>query len=135
MQRRMWTSSLALFVLISVAGCGEKHGSPVKITGKVTLAGQPLADANVTFHATDKLPAELRSRMGKTNAEGVYTLSDVYPGEYTVMVQKFAATAADPGAAPAMVAMNDPLKKYGAESQLKKSVGDDKPKEINLDLE
>jgi hypothetical protein len=59
----------------------------------------------------------------------------VYPGEYTVMVQKFANTAADPGAAPAMVAMDDPLRKYGADSPLKKSVGPDKPTEIDLALE
>lgn len=135
MHHRVWPRFLALFVLISVAGCGDKNGTPVAITGKVTLAGQPLADANITFHATDKLPAEIRSRMGKTNAEGVYTLADVYPGEYTVMVQKFKATAADPGMAPATVAMDDPLKKYGAESPLRKSIGDDKPKEINLELE
>ena len=58
--------------LTSAIGCG---GAPSdmpelgSVTGTVTLAGKPLADAIVEFR-----PAEGRPSSGKTNETGAYTL-------------------------------------------------------------
>lgn len=97
-------------------------------------AGKPVADANITFHGSEKLPADLRDRMGKTDAQGMYKIADVYPGDYTVMVQKFQTGEVDPTKVTAEGPASDPLAKYGADSPLKASVAADK-KEFNFDLD
>lgn len=122
-------------LLLLVAGCGGPNiGKPTTVAGKVAMAGQPMADVQVTFHALEKLPAEYRTRSAKTDASGTYSMPDVYPGEYRVMVEKFAAMPKDPGAAPANpVSGDNPLVKYGAESELRAKVDGTKT-EFNFDL-
>ncbi|MFN5625376.1 MAG: hypothetical protein ACK5DM_15630, partial [Planctomyces sp.] len=65
---------IACSLTIGVTGCGsEKLNRPpvFKVTGKVTLSGKPVANADVTFiHDESK-----RAAFGKTNAEGVYKLT------------------------------------------------------------
>lgn len=73
---------------VLVAGCGgPDYGSPVVVTGVVSLDGKPLPNMEITFHnVTGGLPAALRTVRGKTDAEGRYTLGEVYPAEYQVGV-------------------------------------------------
>lgn len=64
---------MPLLMLAVLVGC-ESSGSYselglVPVTGKVTLDGQPLADAHVSFHSGDG-----RSSSGRTDAEGNYVL-------------------------------------------------------------
>ncbi len=65
-----WIAS-ALLVSFSL-GC--ESGGPAKypVTGKVSLDGQPLAGVSVTFSPSDR---KSPTSGGKTDAQGVYTLS------------------------------------------------------------
>jgi hypothetical protein len=62
---------LALTSLAALVGCGGP-GNVGRVTGKVTLDGQPLPDAMVTFSPTK---AGGSSALGKTDSTGAYTLS------------------------------------------------------------
>jgi hypothetical protein len=74
---RSW---LLIFAVILIAGCGHANqraeSKPVPITGKVTLDGQPLADAEVIFTT-----ATLGRFAGVTDGEGKYTLVSAVGGE------------------------------------------------------
>ena len=56
-------------------GCGPKARELAPVSGKVTLDGQPLVNANVAFmpQATEGTAGHVTSR-GRTNAQGIYTL-------------------------------------------------------------
>jgi len=111
-------------------GCHKGPGlpSPVSVTGKITLKGQPVDSANVSFTAiSEGLPGDLRYVEGKTDASGEYTLANVYPAEYLVQVVKV-----DPSAAPADLeqavadpSANSPFAAYGNESPLRAIVKPD----------
>jgi hypothetical protein len=88
---------LALVVLGLVAllwGCGKPvDPSLVPVSGTVTVDGQPLANATVTFIPKDGTPGF--GGTGKTDGSGQYTLTGsrdnaagIPPGEYRVAVSK-----------------------------------------------
>lgn len=69
--------------LAVVSGCFSKPQGPqpVPVSGKITLDGQPLAGARVTFDS-DQRPA-----VGITSTDGSFKLSlGALPGEYRVAV-------------------------------------------------
>lgn len=86
--------SLTVLILMAVAisGCARDSGGPktTKAGGKVSLNGTPVEGANVSFSPQ----AGGRSAVGKTDAEGRFTLATtgaiggVVPGEYQVGVSK-----------------------------------------------
>jgi hypothetical protein len=63
---------LAVVAALGVAGCG---GGPAAVSGVVTLDGQPLDGAVVTF--TPTAADEVGGSSGKTDAQGRYTLRTV----------------------------------------------------------
>src|SRR5262249_49022208 len=68
------TSGLLFCIVLVVAaapGCSRRPANVVRVKGKVTLGGQPLAGAVVTFSPTG--PGN--SSIGRTNGEGEYKLS------------------------------------------------------------
>jgi hypothetical protein len=69
----MRARALLGLALVLALGCGSRKVAPV--SGKVTLNGKALAGATVTFQpiATSGIDAG-DSSMGKTDAEGKYTL-------------------------------------------------------------
>ena len=79
-------------VLLAMTGCGT---SLTKVTGKVTLDGQPVEEASVTF--TQKSNPSIMAA-GKTNAKGEYSvvtfkggdkaIQGANPGEYVVSIVK-----------------------------------------------
>ncbi len=86
------------------AGCGGDSYTVVPVSGKVTLDGQPLADADVTFQpkATTNLNPGPGS-YGKTNARGEYTLTVVgqsrggaVVGTHSVSISAAAGPRPDP---------------------------------------
>jgi prepilin-type N-terminal cleavage/methylation domain-containing protein/prepilin-type processing-associated H-X9-DG protein len=99
----VWLIALAF----GFVGCGHGQRSTVALvpaTGKVTLDGQPLADATVEFVPDGDTKGQGGS--GKTNAEGVYTLSTPFgeagvpAGDYKVVITKSntpAPASAEPG--------------------------------------
>lgn len=69
--------SLALMCLVLLSGCGSGKPATVPVTGTVTLDGNPLEGASVTF-----TPAEGgRLATGKTDASGNFTLMTFEAGD------------------------------------------------------
>jgi len=78
-------------ICVLMAGCG---GQSYSASGKVTLNGQPLDGAGVTFFATD--PAQQSVHSTTASASGEFTIegdenNPLTPGEYIVVVDKPAA--------------------------------------------
>src|SRR5262245_27878190 len=85
---RSWFAPLAAALVLGGAGCGG--GGLVTVKGTVTLDGQPVPHAAVTF-----IPKEGKGQQasGVTDASGAFRLETskpgdgVMPGEYRVIVQ------------------------------------------------
>ena len=120
---------LAAAFLILLCGCG---GGPDVgyVTGKVTLNGQPLANAEVEFQPVNNQ----RPSTGNTNNEGVYELSytaqqkGALVGEHIVRIT-IGEEDEDEGVSKAVVEIPA---KYNSHSELKRTV---KPGTQNMDFE
>jgi len=90
---------------VVVAGCGESQ--TIKVTGTVTLNGQPAENVEVTF-----LPQTGRPATGVTDSAGKFELSTfkpgdgAMPGDQTVTLGEYYP----PGKPPPMPRGNEPLK-------------------------
>jgi len=88
--------ALGFLVCLGSAGCGPDRPATARVTGTVTLEGQPVAEADVNF-----IPTEGRPASGRTDAEGRFSLSTfvpgdgVLPGEHVVTVSKQVAKDGD----------------------------------------
>lgn len=123
-----------VFVLVLLAcgliGCGENYGTPVTVTGKVTVAGKPVEKARIIFRANDKkLPGELATVVSELKPDGTYSVEKVYPAEYTVMLETTEVMDATKGAEPPP----NPLSAYGPTSALRAKVAADK-KQFDFEL-
>ena len=97
----------SLTLSFALAGCGGPDVAPV--SGKITLNGQPLAGAHVTFQPVSPGPnvrPEVAGSVGRTDAAGQYSLRLVDPdragalvGEHRVTISTAAAGETD-GEAP-----------------------------------
>jgi len=70
-----------LLLLVAAGGCGG-GGSMAPVSGRVTLAGRPLADAVVTFQPVRAQGAEtlnMTGSVGKTDADGRFDLRLIEP--------------------------------------------------------
>ena len=68
---RASTAAALSLTAVALLGCSRTGGPPLgKVSGVVTLDGQPLADAIVTF-----APATGRPSQGMTGSDGRYTLA------------------------------------------------------------
>jgi hypothetical protein len=82
---------------LALGGCGGSGAKLSKVTGKVTLGGQPLADALVTFSPSGGSPSAAR-----TGPDGTYTLiyskgiNGAVVGEHTVTISTFQPAMEDP---------------------------------------
>src|SRR5262249_5629365 len=84
---------LALSVILIVFGGGCSNAAVGKITGRVTLDGQPLADAEVVFCPTDNPKSGGNS--ARTRSDGSFEAyaqprsgRPMHPGNYLVLVTK-----------------------------------------------
>ncbi len=107
MQRRSSFSLavLAAALLLAGPGCGSGKPKLYKVSGKVTLDGQPLSGAVVQFVPAD--PASgLEIARGTTSSDGVYNLTTyntndgAMEGDYKVLITKSVQGAAAPTAGP-----------------------------------
>lgn len=84
-------------VAVAVAGCGDNL-KLAKVTGTVTLDGQPLANARVLFQ-----PKQGRPSLGITDPSGRFELQytqekkGAVPGEHVVSITTSSAENADEG--------------------------------------
>ena len=97
------SAALTAALLVSGSGCSGGAGRPVKTVGLITLDGQPVAGATVTFHPETKQQSHVAT--GLTDEEGAFQLQTfapddgALPGDYKVTVIKTEALAAPPVAA------------------------------------
>lgn len=92
--KRILSASLVLF-LVFLLGCGgsadPNRPKTYPVSGTVTQGGQPVADAEVTFHLKDGS----QGAIGVTDASGKYTLTTftsgdgAVAGEHLVTVTKY----------------------------------------------
>ncbi len=74
----------------SGGGSGPERKPTIKVSGKITMAGGPVADAVVTFSPQEGQPVAF----GRTDSEGKYTLTTyeagdgAVAGKYIVLVNK-----------------------------------------------
>jgi|SRR6478752_2401349 hypothetical protein len=136
----IWRLAAMGVVFLAVAGCsGRPRNVARKVTGKVTLGGQPLAGALVTF-----TPLEGGSpSSGRTDQEGKYTLywarvgrrqiEGAQIGEQAVKISTIVEAA--PSAKPPVAGAPEKVPyKYRTETPLKATVKSG-ANEINFDLE
>ncbi len=93
-------------VLVAVAGCGRSLPPCAPVSGRITLAGKPLAGAAISF-VSDAAP---RFGLGRTDEAGNYSLTTfrsgdgAVVGEHRVVVlpspRVVAAESGDPNALP-----------------------------------
>jgi|EndMetStandDraft_8_1072994.scaffolds.fasta_scaffold428244_1 hypothetical protein len=101
---RRWLAVGGVLTAVVWAGCSQ---SPtLKVTGTVTIKGEPAENVQVTF-----LPKEGRPAAGVTDAQGRFELSTfkpgdgAMPGEQTVTLGEYYP----PGKPPPMPRGNEPL--------------------------
>ena len=87
---------LPLLVFVLASGCDKGRGLPVHyVEGIVTLDGEPLEEANITFVPKSE-SNDIEAAAGRTDAKGKYTLTSMngdpgkgaLAGEYVVLVSK-----------------------------------------------
>jgi hypothetical protein len=98
------------FVLLALAGGCGGGGAVAPVSGRVTLGGQPLADAVVTFQPIreqESTAEEVSGSVGRTDASGRYELRLVAPdkpgaavGKHRVSISTATADAADDAKLP-----------------------------------
>ncbi|MCL2117603.1 MAG: carboxypeptidase-like regulatory domain-containing protein [Planctomycetaceae bacterium] len=95
MKKNLLISVVCLLALGSVIGCGPKNPlGVIKVTGKVTMDGQAVEGARVSFVPQGGGNGQLAS--ATTNSEGVYSLTTAgagdamgaIPGTYQVTIAK-----------------------------------------------
>ena len=121
--RLKWTMAVLLSIL-PMTGCGGPF-KPVYLEGLVTLDGEPLAGATVTFLPED---GDGHPASGFTDQEGVFKLTTfkkndgALPGEYCIVVTKIQSIEAPPeansGEADAVLKHYKSLKSQGRRTLL-----------------
>jgi len=124
----------AMFLALGLlAGCGGQDGPPRgTVSGKVTLDGQPLAGATVTFY-----PEGGRPSVGITDESGNYELaytadkSGAAVGKHTVRITT--AQISGEGVSPDKMKEKLPAK-YNDQSELTVEVASGSNQNVNFDL-
>jgi hypothetical protein len=102
--------SLICFSLVVVVGCGgPARPKMAKVSGTVTLDGQPLEGAQVVFIAA----GAPRNATGTTDATGKFTLTTFEANDGAVLGEHSITVSKSTSSAPAMSA-DDPAGGYGA---------------------
>jgi hypothetical protein len=128
---------LCSLLLFLVAGCGSKA---VPVSGKVTLDGQPVANAVVAFVGDKDARGLGAGAEGKTDANGNYSLRIVtkdvdgaLPGKYKVVISLVEAENSESNAKPAERKEKIP-EAFNARSELKFEVPSGGTTSANFDL-
>jgi hypothetical protein len=82
-------------VVLTLPGCsGDQRPTTIAVTGRVSVAGRPLASGAITFYPDEiRHEAAARPAMGVIDKDGQYSLSTfrsgdgVMPGSYRVSIE------------------------------------------------
>ena len=111
---------LLAFLATALAGCCGGGPTLGRVEGKVTLDGQPLANAKVEFQPSNNAPS-----YGTTDAQGHYELVfapeqfGAIPGEHVVRITTYRASN-EPGSTEVIEESVPAI--YNSESTLRKTV-------------
>jgi len=129
-----------LAALLAVPGCADSHGGRVAVSGKVTVKGQPLKDASISFEPLDGQD----TRGGGGVADGAYAIprdAGLKPGKYLVRLSagdgKTPAggdEAGGPGGSTNIVSVDLIPPDYGVSSTQKVTVTAAGPNAFDFDL-
>jgi hypothetical protein len=129
----LWMSAkcrakLAISLLLAmVAGCGQSGPEVAPVSGRVTLDGQPLASADVSFQPD----GAQRASSGRTNADGRYQLMfkrgqpGALVGAHTVRISVSRELVRNPPNIPA---------RYDTQSELRREVTADEENVFDFEL-
>jgi len=98
LRRTLFLGCLVCVFSIGGPGCGSSDPKPIKVSGTVTLDGQPLPDAMVTFLPVEK---DGQAATGMTDSQGVFSLTThttddgANAGDYKVIVKYSEAITED----------------------------------------
>jgi hypothetical protein len=119
-----------IVVTCVLSGCGPEYAT---VTGRVTLDGEPLPNATVSFMPEDEGG---HPSFGRTEADGSYSLQETHrldgalPGKYTVRITTY--VEGNPDVAPPIPTVPERVPaKYNIETVLTEEV---KPGENVLDF-
>lgn len=128
-------------VICVLAGCGGESLSLAPVSGVITLNGEPLEGALVTFIPIGITEENAPTSLGKTDAEGRYTLETItedkgaYIGTHRVTIVKEKGGDVDDTDDSIIEFENEIPPEYNDESKLKFEVTKDGTKEANFDVE
>jgi hypothetical protein len=129
------TPILGVFGLLLVSGCGRAPDDIGRVSGKVTLDGQPLPNATVIFSPT----TAGNQSVAVTDANGEYSLlysaktRGAEPGEHRVTISTF--TKGDPDGDPPVAKAPERVPyRYNLRSELTATVDRGK-NAVNFDLD
>jgi hypothetical protein len=122
------SSTTLLLVSAMVAGCDQRGPTIAPVSGRVTLDGQPLVNADVSFQPD----GSQRASSGRTDVDGRYQLMfkrgqpGAIVGEHTVRIWVSREIVSNPPHIPA---------RYDTQSELRREVKPDEDNVFNFDLE
>ena len=131
---RQLTSFIACFGLLAMSGCTGGSSNIASVTGTVTINGEPINYASVTF-----MPTEGRASVGLTDSEGVYTLNYVIGekgaliGEHKVYVTT--RVVKEPSYGGDSGGVKDPVRETGRKELLPKKYCDRGATELTATVE
>ena len=111
--------------LLVCSGCGgPNYGSPVKVSGTVTVDDKPLADASVTYHSTEGREPEFSTFTATSGGDGKYEIAEVYPGAYEIIVAEGGGESGEGMEDPGMASATAGQELQPAAGELKTQVGE-----------
>lgn len=125
---------VACFGLLTMSGCGGGNSDVAPVTGKVTVDGEPINYALVTF-----MPTQGRASGGFTDSDGVYTL-DYVVGEKGALIGQHRVyirtrVAKEPSYGEESSVEKDPVRKTGRKELLPKKYCDRDATELTATVE
>lgn len=133
MRQMIWTVVFPVLVTV-FSGCGSNGPTLYKVTGKITMDGEPLKNAEVRFLPIPKGNEPVRPSSAMTDDKGNYTLeysskkSGAKPGSYQVFVSTKRKAMPEVPAVPESVP-----DVYNTKTRLEAEI-DDKTRTFNFDL-
>jgi hypothetical protein len=116
-----------LAVVFFAVGCGSAGPSPVKITGKVLLDGQPMPDGDIYFQADDG-----RVPVSSKIVQGSYSVQPL-PGVYRVLIHQQRDSGKKNMYGEPQMKSTIP-RRYNVDTELKATVTKDGPFEFNFEV-